>query len=249
MENLDIESMKWLLGIEAFLILLLVSHLTYFFLRNKNLGVTILLFVTGTVLILLNFSEWALLPEYPVWKKWIFLVLFFLIALSPYLKFILRKFFMMKSSKGWVIQGKVLDEIIRTCSHLSQAKTGALIAIERHDDLESWIEKGVQVDANLNTEILTSLFARNTLTHDGGVIIKGSRIAACGVIFPLNHASVAEMPLGTRHRAAIAFSEETDALVISVSEETGKVSLASYGTLHREIPLPELKHQLKRELV
>jgi diadenylate cyclase len=95
-------------------------------------------------------------------------------------------------------------------------------------------------------QLLVSLFAPNTPTHDGGAIIIGDRIAACSTIFPLSNKNIPGIKLGTRHRAALGLSEETDCLVIVVSEETGKISLMRDGRIYHDIPVKKLKREIKR---
>ena len=118
---------------------------------------------------------------------------------------------------------------------LADKKIGALIAIARATGLKNYIDTGIIMDSKVSVEIIQSIFMPRTPLHDGAVIVDGVRIAAAGCLLPLSQRPDISRSLGTRHRAAIGLTEETDALVIVVSEETGGVSIASHGKLSRNI--------------
>ena len=132
---------------------------------------------------------------------------------------------------------------------LSSRKIGALIAIEREVGIRPVQESGTQLDSLLTPELLTSLFFPNSPLHDGGVIIRGERITAAGCLFPLSQREELSRSLGTRHRAAIGLTEESDAVVLVVSEETGTVSIAHKGKLSRGLDEEKVQRMLNALLV
>ena len=138
-------------------------------------------------------------------------------------------------------QRESIEVIIQTVERLADVKIGALIAIEQSIQLQEAVESGVRVDCEATPEMLETIFFPNNAIHDGGVIIKGDRIAYAACIFPLTQRQDLNKSLGTRHRAAIGLSEETDAVIVVVSEETGMISHAYKGQLVRGVTLEELR--------
>jgi diadenylate cyclase len=130
---------------------------------------------------------------------------------------------------------KSWEELINSVVNLSQKKIGALIAIQKQVGLRTYIESGVTLDCLISEELFETIFSSGSSLHDGGVIIEGVRIAAAGCLFPLTTNPRITKTLGMRHRAALGLSEESDCLVIVVSEETGLISLAEDGILRRDI--------------
>jgi len=146
-------------------------------------------------------------------------------------------------------QRENIEVIIQTCERLADVKIGALIAIEQSIQLQEAVESGIPVDCEATPEMLETIFFPNNAIHDGGVIIKGDRIAYAACIFPLTQRQDLSKTLGTRHRAAIGLSEETDAIVIAVSEETGAISYAYKGQFVRGLTLEALRAFLTSVLV
>jgi len=146
-------------------------------------------------------------------------------------------------------QRENIEVIIQTCERLSEVRIGALIAIEQSIQLQEAVESGVRVDCEATPEILETIFFPNNAIHDGGVIIKGDRITYAACIFPLTQRQDLNKSLGTRHRAAIGLSEETDAVIVVVSEENGGISHAYKGQLVRSVTLEELRSFLTSVLV
>lgn len=138
----------------------------------------------------------------------------------------------------------LFDELARTVTDLSKNKIGALMVIERETGLNDYIETGIKVDGLVSSEFLINIFIPNTPLHDGAVIIRGNRVQAAGCLLPLSDDRSLNKELGTRHRAAIGITEQTDAVVIVISEETGIISLARGGRLHRYMDAEKLKEQL-----
>jgi len=132
-----------------------------------------------------------------------------------------------------------INELALGAQAMASKRTGALIAIERRDSLAAWAGTGIPLDARFSYDLLLNIFIPGTPLHDGAVIIRGDRIAAAACFLPLTTRAEISSELGTRHRAAIGLSEETDALVVVVSEETGTISLAIEGQLLR--PLDDMK--------
>src|SRR3954468_20552794 len=146
-------------------------------------------------------------------------------------------------------QRENIEVIIQTVERLADVKIGALIAIEQSIQLREAVESSLIVDCEATPEMLETIFFPNNAIHDGGVIIKGDRIAYAACIFPLTQRQDLSKSLGTRHRAAIGLSEETDAVVVAVSEETGAISHAYKGQLVRNLTLEELRAFLTSVLV
>ena len=146
-------------------------------------------------------------------------------------------------------QRENIEVVIQTCERLGDVKIGALIAIEQSIQLQEAVESGIPVDCEATPEMLETIFFPNNAIHDGGVVLKGDRIAYAACIFPLTQRQDLNRSLGTRHRAAIGLSEETDAVVIAVSEETGAISYAYKGQLVRGVTLEELRALLSSVLV
>jgi len=146
-------------------------------------------------------------------------------------------------------QRENLEVIVQAAERLAEVRIGALIAIENSIRLEDAVEGGIVVDCTATPEMLETIFFPNNAIHDGGVIIKGDRIAHAACIFPLTQRADLMASLGTRHRAAIGLSEETDAVVVVVSEETGSVSHAYKGQLVRGVSLEQLRAFLTQILV
>ncbi|MGH7476843.1 MAG: diadenylate cyclase CdaA [Longimicrobiales bacterium] len=136
---------------------------------------------------------------------------------------------------------EVVEELIEAVERLSRAKIGAIIAIGREIGLDEYAETGTGVQARVSADILVSIFAPYGPLHDGAVLIEGDSIIAAGVILPLTQYPVQDRGLGTRHRAALGLSEETDALVIVVSEENAQVSIAERGRLLRNASSERLR--------
>lgn len=132
-------------------------------------------------------------------------------------------------------EAQVIDEIIKAVLYLSSRKIGALIAIEREVSFNAYIETGILLDSKVSMELITTIFMPNTPLHDGAMVIKEQRIVACGCLFPLTENPKVKKMLGTRHRAGIGLTEETDAVCIIVSEETGAISIALRGKLTRDL--------------
>jgi len=146
-------------------------------------------------------------------------------------------------------QRENLEVIVQSAERLSEFRIGALIAIEQSIHLQEVVESGIVVDCEATPEMLETIFFPNNAVHDGGVIIKGDRIAFAACIFPLTQRQDLNPSLGTRHRAAIGLSEETDAIIVVVSEETGAISYAYKGQLVRGITLEQLRAFLTSILV
>ena len=138
----------------------------------------------------------------------------------------------------------MIEEIIRAVSTLADRRIGAIIAIERKVTLNDFIEIGTKIDANVTRDILISIFLPYSPIHDGAVIIQRGRITAAGCVLPLSTSRELDSSLGTRHRAALGLSEETDAVVIVVSEERGAISLAVEGALYLDLKKDELRSML-----
>lgn len=154
-----------------------------------------------------------------------------------------RRPFLLKISPG---KSKELfsEEIVKAASYMANRHIGALIAIERSNSLADFIEIGMRIDALVSRELIISIFNPSSPLHDGGIIIVGNRILSAGSFFPLVTDPDLERELGTRHRAAIGLSTETDAVIIVVSEETGTISLAMGGEIKRGLDATSLNNQL-----
>lgn len=141
-----------------------------------------------------------------------------------------------------------IEPIVTAVTRLSGSNTGALVAIERSTELGTWLESGVRLDALVSTELLEAIFHPGAPLHDLGVIVCQDRIAAAGCQFPLAESGVVHRSLGSRHRAAVGLSQEADAVVIVVSEESGAISVAVGGQLRRGISPQSLRDLLRKEL-
>jgi diadenylate cyclase len=146
-------------------------------------------------------------------------------------------------------QRENIEVIVQTAERLADVRIGALIALERSIRLAEAVESGMTVDCAATPEMLETIFFPNNAIHDGGVIIKGDRIAFAACIFPLTQRQDLSRSLGTRHRAAIGLTEETDAVVVAVSEETGSISYAYKGQLVRPVTSEQLRAFLSSVLI
>ncbi|MGQ0792982.1 MAG: diadenylate cyclase CdaA [Deltaproteobacteria bacterium] len=147
-------------------------------------------------------------------------------------------------SSGGTEEENVISEIVKATSLLASRKIGALIAIEGKNSLADFVEIGMKLDAIVSREVIVSIFHTSSPLHDGGMIIKSNRILSAGSFFPLATDPDMGRELGTRHRAAIGLSRETDAIIIIVSEETGAISLAHSSALTRGLDATSLNNRL-----
>ncbi|MFH1808483.1 MAG: diadenylate cyclase CdaA [Pseudomonadota bacterium] len=137
-----------------------------------------------------------------------------------------------------------IEEVTRAASRMGQNRIGGIIVLERAADLGDYIQEGVLIDARISRELLLAIFHTRSPIHDGAVILQQGRVAAAGVFLPLTANPNVSKALGTRHRAAIGVSEEVDAVVVVVSEESGKISLVVEGQITRDLDPPTLRKVL-----
>jgi len=149
---------------------------------------------------------------------------------------------------GRLQRRETAEEILMALGYLTQHQIGALIVVERDTGLKTFVETGVNLDARLSRDLLLSIFYPGGALHDGAVIVQGDRIAAAACFLPLSMNPARLGQLGTRHRAAIGITEETDSLAIVVSEETGKISLCAYGEIQHGVSLEYVEEQITKHL-
>ena len=142
-------------------------------------------------------------------------------------------------------QERIVDRLVEGAEQLARAGVGAILAVQRETGLREYARTGKNVEAVLSPELLGTIFAHNSPLHDGAVVIVGDTIQAAGAILPLTQHPVSDRSLGTRHRAAIGLSEETDAIVVVVSEETSRISVAHRGTLEIGVSGDRLRQRLE----
>jgi diadenylate cyclase len=150
--------------------------------------------------------------------------------------------------RGSAVEGDSYDDIVLAANLFSQHQTGALIVIEREIGLRTYIESGVAMDARLSYDLLATIFRPSAPLHDGAVIIQKDRLAAAACFLPLSMNPVLSTQMGTRHRAGIGITEETDAIAVIVSEESGAISMAVGGKIERDLTVEQLRERLSNEL-
>jgi diadenylate cyclase len=148
------------------------------------------------------------------------------------------------SEEGGLFSDKTIKEIAKASIEMGKVRTGALIVVKQNDNLAEFERTGISVDAIVTSQLLINIFEHNTPLHDGAVIIDGDRISSATCYLPLSDNMMLSKELGTRHRAGVGMSEETDAMVIIVSEETGKISIAYKGNLERGLTAEEVEERL-----
>ncbi len=144
---------------------------------------------------------------------------------------------------------ETIEEVITAAGLLAKGKVGALIVVEREIGLRNYVESGIPVDAEVSYDLLTTIFQPSTPLHDGAVIIQEDRIAAAACFLPLAVRPGLDRDLGTRHRAAIGLTEESDALAVVISEERGEISLAVRGAIHRRLTPDDLRQRLRAAML
>jgi len=232
------------------LILAVLIYFVFKFVRGTRgwpvvIGFVVLLLalVLGTTVLKLQVLRW-LLTTFSA-----FFAIAVLVIFQPELRRMLAELGNLPLFATASEQRESIEVVIQTCERLAEVKIGALIAIEQSIQLQEAVESSLPVDCDATPEMLETIFFPNNAIHDGGVIIKGDRIAYAACIFPLTQRQDLNKSLGTRHRAAIGLSEETDAVIVVVSEETGMISYAYKGQLVRGVTLEELRSFLTSVLL
>jgi diadenylate cyclase len=144
--------------------------------------------------------------------------------------------------------GRTVDELVKAATQLARHRYGALIVLERETGLQNYVERGVPIDGLLTRQLLINLFYPNSPLHDGAAVVRDGRIVAASVVLPLSDNTAAASQLGTRHRAAIGITEQSDAIAVVISEETGQISIAQNGQLIRNLDAERLDEQLRAML-
>ncbi len=141
---------------------------------------------------------------------------------------------------------RAIIQVARACRLLSEAKHGGLIVLERNTGLQDYVDTGVKINSDVSSELLQTIFFPNTPLHDGAVIVREDQIVAAAALLPLGSPQATERHIGTRHRAAIGITEQTDAIAVVVSEETGTISVAQSGRMVRHLDENRLRSILQR---
>ncbi len=209
------------------------------------IGILLLSFIMFFAAKIFNLVAVALIFE----RFWVVVMLVFLIVFQNEFKKALTEVGQIKFFRQFFTGGtEFLNEVCRSVVYFSENKVGALMVIEGRNPLKVYSDTGIKMDSLITSELLRTIFAINTPLHDGAVIIRDERIVAAGCILPLTSDPNINKELGTRHRAAIGLSEETDAAIIIVSEETGTISLAIHGKLSRRETPESLKEKIIKHL-
>ncbi len=243
--------------------LLNVTHMTW----NDALDILIVAAIIYEVLVLLRGTRGAqmalgiiiIIVFYYLSRRWhLETVQWILTNLLPFFFLAIIIIFQSEIRRGLTSMGKnpfwrsltpvkisdIYDEIVLTATTLSSQKIGALIVLERDVGLKNYVESGIALNAQLSFDLLTTIFNPHTPLHDGAVIVQREKIAAAACFLPLTLDPRLSKELGTRHRAAIGITEETDAVALVVSEETGSISVAEGGKIERDLDGEQLKLKL-----
>lgn len=148
------------------------------------------------------------------------------------------------TSTNTIEEVAIVEEISQAAQSLARQRVGALIVLERETGLKNYIEAGTPLDSKVSADLITSIFHPTSPIHDGAIIIRNARISSAGCLLPISRDPSVRKELGTRHRAAIGLTHETDAVVVVVSEERGEVSLVHHGTMVRDLDVNSLRKQL-----
>lgn len=212
-----------------------------------GLAVTLVVMTTLAQTFGLEVIDWILT------RLWTLLALSVLIIFQPEIRRAFaelgRQQSRLRLGRGARRSTDVVDTLVDATYYLASHRIGALIAVERTIGMRSYTETGTYINAPVSSKLLSTIFFPNTPLHDGGVVIRGDTLVAAGCIFPLTQNTEQNRSLGTRHRAGLGISEETDAVVIIASEESGAVSVAYRGHLIRGVPRDRLRRHLTNWLV
>lgn len=233
-------------GLEILIMAIVINYLLSFFWNTRAMD---LVFGLLAFLALYAGSMWLHLP---VLQKLLFYfvnvaVIALLIIFQPELRLALSKLSVKGKKYREITEfDKFLDSISQSVYRLSEKRVGALVALENQDSLDEFANKAVILNAQFSSELLESIFSTTTPLHDGAVIIRGTQVLSAATILPLaDDSSQLSKSMGTRHRAGLGISQITDALIIVVSEETGKVSIARDGIMTRGIKIDRFKGILR----
>lgn len=231
-------------------VLAVIIYYIFSFVRGTR-GFSIL---TGFLVVILTLALVSSLFDFQVLRFLLgtfsaFLAVGVVVIFQPELRRILAQLGNLQLFQTSHEQRENIEVLIQTVERLAEVRIGALIAIEQSIQLQESVESGIAIDCVATPEMFETIFFPNNAIHDGGVIVKGDRIAYAACIYPLTRRQDLNKSLGTRHRAAIGLSEETDAIIIVVSEETGYISYAYNGQLVRHVSTEELRAFLSSVLV
>jgi len=239
----------WTGAIEIIVLALSIYYIMLFFRGTR--GASVLSGFTLSIIFLMVITQvFHLVALNWVLKRLsVYLVLAVIIIFQPEIRRALAQLGRQPVFASTRNERSLVDHIVHAVQILSDRKIGALIAVEREIGIRAIQETGTHVDSRITPELLASIFFPHTPLHDGGVIIRGDRIVAAACIFPLTQRTELSRSLGTRHRAAIGLTEESDAIVVVVSEETGTISVAYKGRLTRGLDQDHLRRLLSAVLV
>ncbi|HLB95256.1 MAG TPA: diadenylate cyclase CdaA [Nitrospiria bacterium] len=230
---------------------IVAAVLYWLFLILKGTRALQMLIGLGLLLVASLISKWAELTtvDWLVTNFWAQIVLVIVILFQPEIRRVLAQIGQttpLSRALSVSEESRTLEEIIRASVSLANKRIGAIIVLERESELKDIVEMGVALEARVSKELLTSIFMTASPLHDGAVVIKENRIIAAGCFLPLSLNPDVSKMLGTRHRAALGVTEETDAVVIALSEETGAISVIIGGKMTRELDAGGLRRVLTR---
>ena len=235
----------------------LVWILIYSVLKSLKDNVKMILLFKGVIIIVfvkllsdyLNLTTVGLLLEYVIMWGPLALIIIFQPEIRNILEHLGRQQILTRHRVLTMDEReKMVYEIMNAVEYLRKSRIGALIVIERDISLRDYIERSKGIYADISSELLISIFFPRNPLHDGGVIIQGNRITSAGAVFPISLNTKINKRLGTRHRAALGISEESDAIALVVSEETGKISIAIGGVLNYNLSIDDVRMMLVEEL-
>jgi len=244
----DFLTEHWRDGVEIIILAALAYHGYLFFRATRGARI-----LTGLMVLLLSLALISLLLELSVISSLlqrfsVFLAIALVIIFQPELRRVLAE---LGSSRIFSFNRpdpEALDVLMEAMQQLSSHRCGALFALKRGIDLKPYSESGVELDAVITPELITTIFHPKTSLHDGGAIIDQGRISAAGCVFPVSQRDIQDRAIGLRHRAAMGVTEETDAIALVVSEESGALSVCYKGEIAHDLEPEEVREHVSRIL-